>query len=184
MIIFFKKELVDVINSGKDKKELVISSEYQYRIFIPSLFKPIPQGIRYNPIFYLWALFYSFIWKFQKKNYELHLLYHNQTLVHYSVVLPKNYRFPFMNSQDIEIGPCWTHQDHRGQHLYSYVLNKIVNRFKNKKVSVWMICDTENVLSQKGILRTGFKIVGYGRRTKILGLRLLGKYKLEKLKEG
>ncbi|OQA66628.1 MAG: hypothetical protein BWY36_00871 [Candidatus Diapherotrites archaeon ADurb.Bin253] len=174
MIIFFKKNL-EVPTS----KEMEINTSYRYCVFIPSLWEPVPKGIEINLTFFLWSI-YSILWKIKKNVYELHLLYDKDILIHYSVVLPKYYRFPFMERKDIEIGPCWTHKNYRGQHLYPFVLTKIINKFTNKQINVWMFCDEGNISSRSGILRAGFEIVGYGEKTRLLGLKLLGQYRIVK----
>ena len=85
-----------------------------------------------------------------------------------------------MGQKDISIGPCWTHKNYRGQYLYPYVITEIINKFVNKKNHAWMKCDKNNIASQKGILRAGFKIVGYGEKTKILGLKFLNQFNITK----
>jgi hypothetical protein len=85
-----------------------------------------------------------------------------------------------MGKQDIQIGPCWTHEQYRGQGLYPYILTKIVNKFtKGGKRNVWIICKKDNIRSIKGILKSKFYIVGSGERTKYFGLKFLGKYELQ-----
>jgi hypothetical protein len=50
-------------------------------------------------------------------------------VVHYSYILPKNFRFPFMDSCDLQIGPCFTNPDFRGQGFYTQALLMIPSCF-------------------------------------------------------
>ena len=47
------------------------------------------------------------------REYCVYLVFHGKALVHYSVVRSRDYRFPFMDAGDIQVGPAWTHPDHR-----------------------------------------------------------------------
>lgn len=51
----------------------------------------------------------------------------NGALMHSSVVLGKCYKFPFMESDDFEIGPCRTYPQYRRRGLYKKVLNYITS---------------------------------------------------------
>ena len=62
MLIFFQKKL-----DKTEEQKIKINPHYQYCQFKPSLLRIYPQGIKFNLIFILWAV-YSILWKFQKKN--------------------------------------------------------------------------------------------------------------------
>jgi RimJ/RimL family protein N-acetyltransferase len=75
-----------------------------------------------------------------------------------------------MGSGDVEIGPCWTHADHRGQRIYPAVLARIAWDYAGKRL--WIFCDEDNAASRKGIERAGFSFAGTG--TKRLGVYSVG----------
>ena len=84
-------------------------------------------------------------------------------IIHYSYVLRKNYKFPFMKKSDLEIGPCYTCKEYRGKGIYPRVLKKIVasglegSRF-------FMIVEESNLSSIKGIKKAGFKECGHVKK--------------------
>ena len=177
--IYFKKSLNDI---NQETNTIQFDPSFKYLIFRPTIMRLIPEGIN-GKFFILWGIF-SFIWSLQRKPYEVHILYKDSQVVHYSVVLPKCYKFPFMNKKDIEIGPCWTHPDYRGKGIYPKMLNVICNRFAKNKENAWIFCEENNHASQRGILKAGFSFVGKGEKTKPFGMGLLGKYIITELYEG
>jgi hypothetical protein len=90
--------------------------------------------------------------------------------VHYSVVLPKFFKFPFMRGDDLEIGPCWTHESYRGRNIYPAVITRILKRFKKEERAFFMLTHRKNVASQKGIEKAGFRSWGRGRKSGWLGI--------------
>jgi len=80
-------------------------------------------------------------------------------IAHYSFVMPKCYKFPFMRSQksgDIEIGPCFTREKDRGRGLYPYVISQIANSH-NKCGAIYMVIHNKNTSSIIGVEKAGFK---------------------------
>lgn len=93
-------------------------------------------------------------------------VYDKEQLIHTSYVIGKCYKFPFMSrkNRDIEIGPCQTNKAYRGQGIYPYVLSKIVERELSGNGVAYMIVSTENISSQKGIMKVGFRKVNKLRK--------------------
>lgn len=174
-LLFFKQK------TGK-RKAVNLPKDFEYRVFKPSILKPLPQGfggsLKTISFFRLTSILQIF-WHNSKKPYKIHLLYKENRLAHYSVVLPKYYRFPFMDEYDIEIGPCWTDSQYRGLGLYPAVLQKILETFSKYKKNAWIFCENDNKASIRGIEKAGFEFIGEGRKTKPLGLSILGRYKIE-----
>ena len=57
---------------------------------------------------------------------KAYCLYDGHVLVHRSYVVRGKAKFPFLNKNDIEIGPCWTDETYRGRGYYPYVISRII----------------------------------------------------------
>lgn len=99
-------------------------------------------------------------------NCRIYAIYDKERLVHTSYVIGKCYKFPFMSRKngDIEIGPCQTNEAYRGQGIYPYVLSEIVERELSGNGVAYMIVSTENIPSQKGIMKVGFRKINKLRK--------------------
>lgn len=69
-------------------------------------------------------------------------------------VVRKIWFFPFMQSNGLHIGPCFTVESERGKGLYPYLLSHIVNDNEGKEF--YMIVNENNKSSIKGVLKAGF----------------------------
>ena len=66
----------------------------------------------------------------------------------------------------IHIGPCWTDKNHRGKGIYPAVVSKICADYSQK--DVYIFTDDDNISSQKGIEKVGFKPYATGFKTRFL----------------
>ncbi len=66
-------------------------------------------------------------WLVTKGAYRVWCAYDGDFVVHTSYVIPKCNKFPFLNGDSYEIGPCHTNSDYRGKGIYPAVLTEIVN---------------------------------------------------------
>jgi hypothetical protein len=116
-------------------------------------------------------LLYIFWFIFTRGKYQIYYVKDkNGTIIHYSHVLPKIFKFPFMKKKDLEIGPCWTHEKFRGKNIYPYVLTFIINDLCIPGRSFYIMTDENNIPSQKGILKAGFRFIAKGNKKGILGI--------------
>ena len=132
----------------------------------PTLFKPfIPNegdGSLKNRLSRIW------FWLISGGKAKIAYVQRDGIIVHTSYVIPKCYKFPFMKKGDLEIGPCTTKQEYRGQGIYPRVLRYIVD---SEKTTCYMIVRETNVPSIRGIEKAGFEKRGKVEKSK------LGKYK-------
>ena len=84
----------------------------------------------------------------------------NGNVMHTSYVIPKCFKFPFLNKNEYEIGPCNTIAEFRGQGIYPKVLNYITHTVGTEDTKFYMIVDSENVSSVRGIEKAEFKKIG------------------------
>ena len=135
-----------------------INPEYKTEFFKPSIYKLNKHGNKHL-IYWLWFLF-------TMGRYRIFYITHKNKVIHYSHCLPKFFKFPFMRTGDIMIGPCWTDSQYRGQSLYPYALCEITQRLKKTGREFYIFTEDNNIPSQKGILKAGFRQVGLLKTTK------------------
>jgi len=75
-------------------------------------------------------------------------------IVHSAYVIPPNFKYAFLKTNELCIGPCNTIERYRGQGIYPYILNYIL--FKNKNRDFCMIIRKENNASIRGVIKAGF----------------------------
>jgi RimJ/RimL family protein N-acetyltransferase len=98
-------------------------------------------------------------------------------LVHRLILTPRWYRFPFMASEDLQIGDVWTAPHARGQGLAKMAIAQALTRAGQGRC-VWYVVDAGNHPSVRLIERCGFALVGRGKRSRPFGLRIAGRFML------
>ncbi len=122
-------------------------------------------------------LIYLFWFIITMGKYQIYYIKDNNgTIIHYSHILPKFFKFPFMRKEDIEIGPCWTHQNFRGKNIYPFILTLILKNLSFLDRTFYIMTDENNIPSQKGILKAGFKLFAEGSKKGILGIYYATKF--------
>ena len=97
---------------------------------------------------------------------KIYYLNDGDELMHTSYVVPKCSKFPFLGTNDYEIGPCYTYPAHRGKGIYPKMLQWICNCVGNDDTVFYMIVDESNIASIKGIEKAGLKRCGTGEVSK------------------
>lgn len=100
--------------------------------------------------------------------YRIYVLLDGVDVVHTSYVVPKCYKFPFLEKNDFEIGPCVTKSKYRRRGSYNYILQYISSLPHYNKSRFYMIVKSTNEPSIKGIEKSGFVHCGYIKKTKFL----------------
>ena len=88
-------------------------------------------------------------------------------IIHTSLVVPKCWKFPFLDKDDYEIGPCITNEQYRGNGIYPQILNYIVHSHGNKNTKFYMFVAKDNIPSIHGIEKAGFIRCGEANVTKL-----------------
>lgn len=89
-------------------------------------------------------------------------------LIHTSYIVPRCYKFSFMERNDYEIGPCYTYPKYRGKGIYSSMLLYVCEKLGNAQTTFYMIVDSENLASVRGIEKAGFEFCGTVRISRVL----------------
>jgi GNAT superfamily N-acetyltransferase len=135
----------------------LINFPYKIEEFKPSLFKL--KLTKYNNLKDILVHIIFFIVTSGK--YRIIYVKDNDKIIHYSYIIPKNFRFQFMTSEnDLHIGPSFTDESYRGQGIYTYILTYIIERFSYNGRRFYMIAHENNFSSQRGIIKAGFREVG------------------------
>lgn len=98
---------------------------------------------------------------------QIYYVQSGNDIIHTSYVIPACVKFPFMDRDDLEIGPCYTYPAFRGKGIYPKVLSEICRRRGNDTSSFYMIVDDTNLPSIKGIEKAGFVRCGSVQKSKI-----------------
>jgi len=120
-----------------------------------------------NPLLVLFWLIISF------GRIDFFFLLDKDQIVHSSYVSPKVYRFPFMNSIDIQIGPCETNSKYQRKGIYTEMLGLLIKLYSQEERNIWIYTNLKNIPSQKAIIKSGFvfhALVKMSRFTRIIKL--------------
>lgn len=162
--IFFNLRSDNIPDEGSLKNVL---SEYTTEVFHPTLLH-LKEHTSSILIYLFWLLF-------TKGKYRIIYVKKDDDIIHYTHVLPKFFKFPFMGSKDLEIGPAWTDEAYRGRGIFPAVLTYALHYFKEDKKIFYTFAYADNTSSQKAILKAGFIRWKNGYKTDKLGI-----YKVEK----
>jgi len=144
----------------------------------------IPRGIALRPYgvglmpFTIWSAVFHHGRIFRNRSYQLVLIRKDGELVHRSCIFPGYFRFPFMASQDLQIGDTWTAPTERGKGLASWALTAAIEKLASNGKTIWYICDHDNEASIGVARKAGMNLVGWGVRTRRFGVNLLGEFQI------
>jgi len=158
--------------------ETSLDQQYLVEVWKPTLQRPVPKFSAKAP-FFAWSAL-KLLKLFGSAHYVVFFVKHGEEVVHYSVVLPKYFRTPFMGKNDLQIGPCWTHNEHRRKGIASYVIHEILESYKEPNRRFWYIVREGNIPSRRLVEKAGFILYGKGIRKRRLGMRALGAFTIEK----
>jgi hypothetical protein len=153
-------------NLDKSKK-IELKGNYSLQLFKPSLFN---LKLHNGPV-----LLYLFWYIFSLGRYQIFYLFEKETnrIAHYSNILPKIFKYSFMNKDDLYIVNSFTYKDFRGCRLFPFALSYLGGRLNSN--IVWVGAGEDNISSIKGIERAGCKNVAEGYKSRILGVYKLSR---------
>lgn len=166
--------IFDNVGISTPKATALPGPDYAVDVFQPSLSRIKPKALPRWPFLGYWLLHTFRV--FRTRSYRIFLARRGDEVVHYTVVIPKYFRFPFMSKDDLHIGPTWTHPDHRGRSLARAVLGEILRAYPDRRC--WYLAREANVASRSVAEGAGLRLIGQGRRFKRFGLRALGSFRI------
>ena len=143
-----------------------LKNGYLLKVWKPKIYEIAPKELLSFPFFVYWICHYLKL--FGSSSYSIFLIYYKNKIAHYSVVLPRFFKTPFMKKDDLQIGPIGTKKEHRRKGLATYAIQKIIETYKNKKF--WYLIRKENIISGKVIEKIGFKAYGEGFKKEKFGI--------------
>jgi RimJ/RimL family protein N-acetyltransferase len=150
-----------------------------YRMWRPRGHSVVPPGVRdracLRAFVHTWA---TSLLAGRNDPYCFLLIYRAGVLVHYTGVVRTCFRFPFMAPDDLQLGPVWTHPDHRRRGLLTFSLQTLLTSLRRPGRTFWWLCRAENAASVRAVEKLGFALMGSGDRTGRFGLRPLGVFRL------
>jgi RimJ/RimL family protein N-acetyltransferase len=118
---------------------------------------------------------------FASREFEAMSVWRDGRLVHRMIVTPRWLRFPFMDQDDLQVGAIWTAPEARRLGLARAAIAEAHRRHAAPGRWFWYVADDENAASIALAEACGYQLAGEGRRTKPLGLRGLGQFRIDPL---
>ena len=151
---------------------------YSTEFWTPSWRRPIPPGNR-TVKFWVWFLF-DRVGLFRSSGYGVLVAFRGGRVVHRTCVFPRFFRFPFMNTGDLQVGDVWTLPSARGEGLATAALREVCRRVEKDGTAVWYLVEDSNAASIRVVEKAGFELVGFGSKHPRAGLLFLGYYSLDR----
>jgi hypothetical protein len=149
-ILVYKISPSDIL-SVKQWPELFLG--YKLVIYKPNVFNLSQYGT---------SSFVNFLWYLTTLGrFSILVLLDHDTVVHYSYITPKVFRFPFMGKNDVQIGPCVTHPDYRGKSIFTNVLKLIPAYYAKESDLVWTYTTQDDIAAQKAFAKAGYEFYSY-----------------------
>ncbi len=147
----------------KNQLKSNVLSNYKLTILKPNIFdlNKLGEGFVVNLFWYIITF----------GKFEILQLADSNDVAHYSYIAPKVYRFPFMKTGDIQIGPCLTFEKFQKRGIYSAVLQYLIKEYSMQGRTLWIYCNEKNEASRKTIEKVGFQYFGtatINKQTKVI----------------
>jgi GNAT superfamily N-acetyltransferase len=115
---------------------------------------------------------------FRNRDYAVLIVRRNGRPVHRTCLVPKYFRWPFMNDRDLQVSSTWTDPDHRCLGIATYTLEHAVSEWANEGRTLWYVTHADNAPSLAVCRGVGFRMKTAANRTSRFGVRLLGELTL------
>jgi RimJ/RimL family protein N-acetyltransferase len=157
-----------------------LDGQYELVVWRPSLTRTIPPSLGWFHC--LWWLFH-YLHVFKNRDYTAIIIKHHGSVIHRSVAVPAYFRWPFMNSSDIQISSTWTSPEYRGQGLATVALKTAMTLMRKDGRRFWYISRAENNSSTAVCKKAGFRLYAKAGRSAPMGLCWLGQVVIKELVE-
>ncbi len=145
----------------------------------PQWLRPLPRG--FGPLPFLGHSLLHFLGIFRSRDFAIVIIREGDAEVHHTCLFPAYFRFPFMDSGDLQAAGIWTRPDHRGQGLGGLALQEAFRRHPGR--TFWYMVRQDNRPSIRLAEKSGFQFAGRGDKFPLpglaaLGLAVLGTYRI------
>jgi GNAT superfamily N-acetyltransferase len=117
--------------------------------------------------------------QFASREFEELSVWRDGWLLHRLIVTPRWFRFPFMARNDLQIGAIVTSPEARRLGLARMAILEAHRRHAAPGRAFWYVSEDDNAASIALAEACGYRLAGAGRRTRPLGLRGLGRFRME-----
>ena len=143
-----------IYKAGKIVEPEKTSLDFRMEWWKPSLSSLIPPGKSVKYIIY--SLFY-FAGIFKSRHYGLVRAFQEKEPLASMLVVPANYKWPFMGKDDVQFTYVMTSKKHRGLGLAWQMIYKASKELK-QVTDFWYVTDTSNPSSMRLAEKMGFKV--------------------------
>jgi RimJ/RimL family protein N-acetyltransferase len=116
---------------------------------------------------------------FASRDFEALSVVRDGRPLHRLIVTPRWFRFPFMAEDDLQIGGLWTAPEARRLGLARAAIAEAHRRHARPGRAFWYVVDDGNAASIGLAEACGYSLAGAGRRTRPLGVRGLGQFRMD-----
>ena len=147
-----------------------LPAQYTVRTWKPSLTSIIPPTFGLKMAGF-WLFHYARV--FRSLEYEVIVIEKAGRIVHTTCVVPKFFRWPFMDEGDVQISSMWTDTEHRGLGLATAACQYVISS-KTRRGRVWFASRIANQASLAVCKKCSFQLVGTAIRASRFGSRIFG----------
>ncbi len=155
-----------------------LSPPAKFRCWRPKTDGPPPKGSR-RPANYFWWILEK-ISGFASPGFAELRIEERGSVIHRLIVTPGWYRFPFMAKHDLQIGSVWTAPAARRRQLARSAMAEAHRRFAFRGARFWYLAEADNAISAALARSCGYRFVAVGRRTRLFGIALFGRFVAER----
>jgi len=153
--------------------------DYDLRVVRPRLMISKLSALPIWPFLGFWLLHVTHM--FRSRDHAVFVVTRDKVPVHYTAVVPKYFRFPFMGTDDLLLGSTWTDPRHRGRSIARSVVAEILRAHPDRRC--WYLARVGNLASRSVASASGLRPIGRASRTMRFGLRILGAFRLSQKDE-
>lgn len=158
--------------------EIAAAISADFRCWRPDTDGAPPRGSRTPTNYFWWIL--SRAGAFARPGFAEVCIEQEGKIIHRLIVTPGWFRFPFMARGDLQIGNVWTAPVARRRGLARVAIAEAHQRFGRSASRFWYVIDADNAASAAVARSCGYRLVAVGRRTRPLGLALLGRFVIDR----
>jgi RimJ/RimL family protein N-acetyltransferase len=155
-----------------------IPAGFQMRIWRPRLARPLPpvrlHRLGNEKMLTLPSLVFFYlndIYRGVPHNYKISIATNeSQQVIGFVVLRGGDFRFPFMDPGDVQLGPVWIADSYRGRGLAVNLCRLILLQVTEQGSNVWWLCRRNNKPSQAVARKLLFRLECAANRSSLLGL--------------
>tara|TARA_B110000003_G_C16566456_1_gene502575 strand:+ start:16 stop:510 length:495 start_codon:yes stop_codon:yes gene_type:complete len=133
---------------NKKTRFVEIDTKFSIKLFTPNL-----MNLKlHNEKFFLY--FFWYIFTFGRYRIFYIIDDENKSIAHYSIIIPKIFKYSFMKRNDWQIVNVFTYELYRRNSLYQFALANILLEYNS--INLWIGTRSDNVAGVKAIEKAGF----------------------------